>query len=549
MSFNSPISSSSVQRKIKYPSIAKSPKFVKNLKMQKSTSKPTFRPKLKHLRNLSSTQKILPTINSEIELINHLTLDNNPLKNIFNSSIRIIQDKEKIDNNIEVNNKRIGKPFETEKHLSKEQQQDELKSNQSREFFIRYEMMKNEKNMEDEISILKKKVETIKKEKEEVSNKVVSILKEIYNEQIDISVLNSDEFFNKLVSDKLESNNIKIEERKSQFSITPTMKSNLKKKNQKKEDAFYLKTLQLKEQTTRNNKKKKIEEQLNLKIQELKNYKSNYDKLKEEYKIIKNQLDLKIDFLSDYYHKKLYEGLDIRNEGLIWIMKAIWNLGKEIILSYFPTFLDKLSIDYLFEVAHRSVEISKIKNEIKNLRKALDIQFEIINKQNKYENTKALFRTSINHNLNSKSLPKIKLNKLNIVNNSINQNNVTIKNIDKVLNEKNPYSKILESPFIQKISDLAAESANIDYEILQMKRKELNRLFKEFFINDYEKRFHVVIETVLGALVGENKRDHEMVKYSKMKKDYFDNIRYIQYYSLNERRTNIKENSKNNTQQ
>ena len=165
MSFNSPISSSSVQRKIKYPSIAKSPKFVKNLKMQKSTSKPTFRPKLKHLRNLSSTQKILPTINSEIELINHLTLDNNPLKNIFNSSIRIIQDKEKIDNNIEVNNKRIGKPFETEKHLSKEQQQDELKSNQSREFFIRYEMMKNEKNMEDEISILKKKSRNNKKRK------------------------------------------------------------------------------------------------------------------------------------------------------------------------------------------------------------------------------------------------------------------------------------------------------------------------------------------------------------------------------------------------
>ena len=407
--------------------------------------------------------------------------------------------------------------------------------------------MKNEKNMEDEISILKKKVETIKKEKEEVSNKVVSILKEIYNEQIDISVLNSDEFFNKLVSDKLESNNIKIEERKSQFSITPTMKSNLtKKKNQKKEDAFYLKTLQLKEQTTRNNKKKKIEEQLNLKIQELKNYKSNYDKLKEEYKIIKNQLDLKIEFLSDYYHKKLYEGLDIRNEGLIWIMKAIWNLDQEIILSFFPNFLDQTSIDYLFEVAHRSVEINKIKNEIQTYRKELDYQFEIINKQNKFDNQRTLFRTSIQGKLNSKSLPKIKLNQIQIAEKNINQSNVTIKNIGSVLNEKNPYSKILENPIIQKISDLAAQSSEIEYEIIQMKRKELNRLFKEFFINDYQNKFHVVIETVIGALVGENKRDHEMVKYAKMKKDYFDNIRYIQYYTLNEGRTQIKENSKNN---
>ena len=95
MSFNSPISSSSVQRKIKYPSIAKSPKFVKNLKMQKSTSKPTFRPKLKHLRNLSSTQKILPTINSEIELINLLTFYKNPMKKIFDSSMKLKNEKEK----------------------------------------------------------------------------------------------------------------------------------------------------------------------------------------------------------------------------------------------------------------------------------------------------------------------------------------------------------------------------------------------------------------------------------------------------------------------
>ena len=542
MSLNSPTLS---QRKLNLPSLRVTFNS-RILKMNKSVSKNCFKPKIKHLKTFS-TDKILPSINSEIELINHLTIDENPLQNIFNSSIRIIKEKEEIDNNKEVNNKRIGINFETEKKLTKEQQQEEIRSNQSREFFIRYEMMKNEKIMEDEISFLKKEVEKVKKEKDDISQKMILTLKQIHNDEMEISFLNSDEFFHKLISERLENHFIHIEERKSQFSITPSKKSFQKKKSKKdNNDTFYLKTLQLKEQTTRNNKKKEVEETLKLNLEKLKMYKLDLEKLKEEYKKKKIILDSKIKYLSDYYHKKLYEGIDIRNEGLIWIMKAIWNLDQEIILSYFPTFLDQISIDYLFEVAHRSVEINKIKNEIQTYRKELDYQFEIINKQNKFDNQRTLFRTSIQGKLNSKSLPKIKLNQIQIAEKNINQSNVTIKNIGSVLNEKNPYSKILENPIIQKISDLAAQSSEIEYEIIQMKRKELNRLFKEFFINDYQNKFHVVIETVIGALVGENKRDHEMVKYAKMKKDYFDNIRYIQYYTLNEGRTQIKENSKNN---
>ena len=61
--------------------------------------------------------------------------------------------------------------------------------------------------------------------------------------------------------------------------------------------------------------------------------------------------------------------MDIRNEGLVWIIKAIWNLGENIIMSFFPNYLDQYSIDFLFNVAHKSYEISKIKEEVKLLRK------------------------------------------------------------------------------------------------------------------------------------------------------------------------------------
>ena len=111
---------------------------------------------------------------------------------------------------------------------------------------------------------------------------------------------------------------------------------------------------------------------------------------------------------------------------------------------------------------------------------------------------------------------------------------------------KDPYRKILDNPSIQLISDLATQSSLIEYELLKLKRVELDRLFKEFFENKYGEKYNVNLETVVGALVGENKRDNEMFRYYKMKKEYFDNMRYIQYFSLsNERSLQIKENKDN----
>ena len=91
---------------------------------------------------------------------------------------------------------------------------------------------------------------------------------------------------------------------------------------------------------------------------------------KEKNQIIKEKEELKIDIkdkeqslnllfheekqlknnLLTHYHKLLYEGKDTRRDGLSWIIKAIWNLECEVILSYLPSFLDEESIKFLFEV-------------------------------------------------------------------------------------------------------------------------------------------------------------------------------------------------------
>ena len=482
----------------------------------------------------------LPMINTEIEFINNLSFDENTEKNIFDSSIKLTKEKEIIDNNIEVINKRIGKKVETE-ITNIEHSQDEIKSNQSREFFIKYEMMKNEKAMEEEILNLKKNLEECKEKKNNIMTNISNLLKIINDYEFDIQFLNSDDYFLRLAQNRMK--DIQINDSKSVVSKSP--KKHKKQKSNEKIDSFFLKTLELKEQTIRKEKKNEVEDLLNKTINQYNNYKEEYRNIQKEYKEKKLYLENKVNFLSDYYHKKLYEGLDIRSEGLIWIMKAIWNLGKNIQISFFPTFLDKHSINYLFKVAHKNVKITKIKEEIQQYRKELDSQFDIIHKQTKGQ---GFFRTKINKSLNMRLLPRLSLKKRKIMGNNENNNFINLKNIGKILSKKNPYSKVLENPIMEKISKLAVVSNFIEYEIIQLKRVEMDRLFKEFFENKYEQRYKVNLETVVGALVGEGKKDNELMKYHRMKKEYYDNMRYIQYFNLKaERAQQIQDiNGKNN---
>jgi len=65
---------------------------------------------------------------------------------------------------------------------------------------------------------------------------------------------------------------------------------------------------------------------------------------------LKSDLDNVTTMLMLYYHKILNEGTDIRTEGIIWVIKAIWNLGLPIIPGYLPNFIDEQTVVYLFNV-------------------------------------------------------------------------------------------------------------------------------------------------------------------------------------------------------
>ena len=62
-----------------------------------------------------------------------------------------------------------------------------------------------------------------------------------------------------------------------------------------------------------------------------------------EAKEVKNELMI-------HYHNLLNEAKDTRKDGIMWIVKAIWDLCYDIIVSYLPNFLDDKSIAFVFKV-------------------------------------------------------------------------------------------------------------------------------------------------------------------------------------------------------
>ena len=92
-----------------------------------------------------------------------------------------------------------------------------------------------------------------------------------------------------------------------------------------------------------------LKEQKKVLIKKIKSYEMQIKTFREEKNKIKNEL-------LSHYHDILYEGKDIRKEGLSWVILAIWNLKSEILPSYFPKFLDETSIKFLLNYSKNKVK-------------------------------------------------------------------------------------------------------------------------------------------------------------------------------------------------
>ena len=393
-----------------------------------------------------------------------------------------------------------------------------------------------------------------KEEQKQLYENYQNIMKEIDGINLELELLNTNnnnnnndnnnnKKYSKRKSHLFDDN--KKKERPSVASLIPFMgnieNNNINEQNEEKmKDVNYIKFL-IEQQKEKDIKKKKNLTKLNILKQDLANITKRLNLLNEELEE-ENKKEKQIkQKLMEHYQELLYKGKEIRNEGLIWIIKAIWKLDENVPLPFMPNFLDFESIEYLFNLAHMSTELENFKKYLKSQKLQLKNQVDIAlvnNNQQSFRNS--IFKTNLKHKKisfrRSISQPAfiknyIRKNKgAKNFNNEYSDNNVNFREMCKILENSKNNVNILELPAIHDIDNIQNKIKELELKITNYKKEEVKRIFKEFIDNDYEKKYYTNIETVLGALIGEHSKNIEVNRFYRFKKEYFDEIRNIRFY-------------------
>ena len=206
------------------------------------------------------------------------------------------------------------------------------------------------------------KISKIKSLMKPLSIELANTLKKIENYKLDLEIINNFNFsennFRKIYLSQLKSNSNSI---KSDFTNrSSSLNSSNTDKIKPKELDLYIK----REKAKLNNKKLIAIEKLSKFNIKRDSILSKYNSCETELHDLKKELNKIKDKLILHYHKLLFEAKDTRSEGLSWIIRALWKLKTNVLLSYLPKFLDKKSIEFLFKYSDKLVEIEQIQKKI-----------------------------------------------------------------------------------------------------------------------------------------------------------------------------------------
>ena len=509
--------------------------------------------------------KLFKKKKNDINLVEILNIDEK-VSNIINTELNLKRQRIKIDENKSIQNFRLG--------LNKKKEEDEDdkengKDNNTSE--ILKKEGKNEDNIEkietdlkDKERMLEKKFgekfNFLKKSKNDcqiINDKLSKLIEEIENNKMEEKILMD---YAKDFDSNFEKNLNAKDENEDEYMDENNKNSNyLNDVNKKMQKEFENKNKLILFRQKRENKKKLLrenilgKEELKLKLEsELIKKKDIFNQAKEEFISVRNDL-------INRYHMKLYEGISYHNEGLPSIIKDIWKLNVQVNTNFMPSYLDQKSIQYLFQKAKQSIEINKLRQEIKEAENDFILNLKewknndnIELNNNDYPNKKT--NKFFNKNDESKNLPfdESELFKTKISDISISYLEPYPKTKQFILDyrKNHPQKFKKEMPTI-KFKTLKFKSWNIPSKIieknkkveklkyfLEMKlnqnefndKKEVERLTKEFILNNYQKKYKVNIETLFGSLFGD-KKNEMLIYYSRLEKDMRDNNKLIQFHT------------------
>ena len=544
----------------------------------------------KKLASIKKPFHFTKKLKNEINFIHMLDIDNS-IKDTIEADLNLKKQKLKIDNNNTIKKLRLGlykKKTENNKNDmfddKTEVNNDKNDENNNKVFNVIEKDKENEQSLEkiendlkDKERIAEKKLEEKKENLNKVKNELKIIgekLNEIngeidddkmeekilidYADEFDAnyekSLIEKDKEKEELLMEKERMENYaKFDQRNSNKSANHFMELN-KKKYQEME---YMKKLNIFRQK-REDKKKALrdtilqKEDKKFKLEsELIKKRNILNKIKQDFHIVRNDLINK-------YHLKLYEGITIHNEGLSSIIKEIWKLDSEINTNYMPSYLDPLCIKFLFQKAKQSIEVNKLRKIIKDaeidfvsdLKNFVDNNEDLINPKDIIG--LKLFGKNDDRKIGTNAMEESELFKTKISDISISYLDPYPKTKQFILDyrKKNPNKFKKEMPKVE-FKNLKFKSMNIPGYIIEKNKKieklkylleikleqnklndkkEVERLNKEFIINNYQEKYNVNVETLFGALFGD-KKNEMLIYYARLEKDFKDNKKLIQFHT------------------
>ena len=474
-------------------------------------------------------------INKDLDLVNKLNMELE-VDELFQEESRLRKQKEKIDNSPDIKAKRLNKFKASTENGEKKIEVD----SKEKEKYI-------EKEFKDELEAFTK----IKNECALINEKINNIRNIIDDYQLELNV------FNKYGDELDKKYALEMKEKEKNRLLDTVLNNQAGDTNQnidsqdaeeklrnslKNEKLEYLNSVaQIKKQ--RDEKMKIIELNKSRAQTESIELEKKYNELMKQCGQKKSVVYKARNQLLNIYHLELYEGLTFRTDGLATLIRSIWNLGVNVDINYMPSYLDKLSIDFLFDKARRLIKISEMRQIIEE-------------NQLDFENSVNAWKKTVNENTKDSSEEKTDENffktgvmdRYNYMNKYPNSKKfmedynkkyfskadtfeIKLNKNKKLFKSKNIPATIIDKH--HKIEKLKILLNNLLEKNDGIEKKEIQRLCREFTTNNYQDKYHVSVDVIMGALCGEEKRNEAITFFAKYQKEYKEGKQLIQFHKLN----------------
>ena len=484
---------------------------------------------------------------NDIEVVKNLDIDVIP-NMLMARQFEMKKLKENIDNNTDIELKRLGK------YKQKQSKQ----SNQSTD----------EKDIEskERVKILEKKYlefldqyKNNKSELEKINAHILNIINIIDDYKLELySFDNYSNDIYKKFKENIEKKKLELMTKMENMQYQSMDEYNLfeKELNKLTGDKFHFQEEIKQKRIIINENITKAEELLN-KLQEKKNDINNTTK-----ELKNNIKENKINLIK-LYHLSLYEGLDFRYEGLSNIIRSIWNLGVEVDVAFMPKYLDKLLINFLFEHAKLVIQINNFKKQLDLSNKKFLNDLDDWKKTNNISNNITLRHDETSqrssNNISDVDLFQTKLNKSKLGNKNRNSKSMKFMQnyynkfyflIDnKEKNELNDYKQSrlqynfsIPKKFVEEHQDIEKGKIilqNLQNKMKNMEKNEIKRICREFTYNNYGIIYNVCPYIIVSAICGNESKDEGMIFYNMTEREISDNKKKLRFHDVNKNIINI----------